>query len=68
MKSTKTKFIEPQMEFNPGRQKYEPVLPLRKNKSRTKMKVDWKWIIILIISVIILIGGALLALKYGLFD
>ncbi len=67
-KNKRIKIIEPKMEFNPGTQKYELVLPLRKTGKKVKIKVSWKWIILLIIALIILIGASLLALKYGLFD
>jgi len=62
----KTKEIKLPMDFNPGTQKYEPILPLR--KTREKVKIDIKPIIILIIALLILFGGFLLALKYNLFN
>jgi len=67
-KNKRTKLIEPKMEFNPGTQKYEIVLPLKKTKSKIKPKIDWRGIIILIIGLAIAIGLIILASKYGLFD
>ena len=63
-KKAKIKKIKPQMEFNVGLQKYEPVLPLKKSKN--KVKVNW-WVIVILMVIILLIAtGAFLALKYGL--
>ena len=56
-----TKFVNLKMEFNPGTQKYEPILPLKKVKN--KIEVDWKFIITLIIAIIILLGILLITLK-----
>lgn len=42
------------MKFNPGLLKYEPELPLRKNK-KFKINIDWKWIIFPSLILIILI-------------
>ncbi len=39
-KNKRTKFIEPKMEFNPGTQKYEPVLPLKKTGKKVKIKMS----------------------------
>lgn len=52
-KSKKLKDIKPIMKFNPGTQKYEPQLPLR--KGRSKIKINWLLVIILIILFIFLI-------------
>ena len=45
------------MEFNPGLKKYEPSLPLKKSNKKPEMKVDWKWIILLCLIIILLLGG-----------
>jgi len=50
----KTKFIKPEMEFNPALNKYEPVFPLKKGKS--KLKVNLSWVITLILVAIICAG------------
>lgn len=47
---TKRKNINVSMEFNPGTMKYEPVLPLRKEREN-KVSFDWKWVIILLILI-----------------
>ena len=60
----KTKEIKPVMKFNVGLQKYEPVLPLTRKK--TKIKFEWGFLITLIIGALIILGLFLLALKYGL--
>jgi len=46
----KEKEISLPMKFNPGLQKFEPQLPLRKEKKkiRIKVKVSWFWILLLI--------------------
>ncbi|MDP2629003.1 MAG: hypothetical protein Q8P15_03870 [Nanoarchaeota archaeon] len=49
----KEKKIKLQMEFNPGLQKYEPKLPLKKSKG--KINFNWK-IFILILMGIALFG------------
>ena len=67
-KTKKIKEIKLPVKFNPGTQKYEPILPLRKTNKKLEIKTNWKWIIILVISVIIVVGGILLALKYGLLS
>ena len=63
MKKKNIKLIKPKMEFNPGTQKYEPVLPLKRIGKKFEVKINLKWIILLIITLIILIGLILLALK-----
>ncbi|MEK6830048.1 MAG: hypothetical protein AABY15_08075 [Nanoarchaeota archaeon] len=60
------KEIKVPMEFNPGLEKYEPVLPLRKAKN--KIKFEWGFLITLIIGALIILGLFLLALKYGLIS
>jgi len=57
------KLIKPEMEFNPGLQKYEVVLPPRKDNKKLKVGIDWKWIIILIIGIIIFLGGIFILIK-----
>ena len=57
----KTREIKPKMEFNPGVQKYEPVLPLRKVKD--KIKFDLVGLIVSIIGLLILLGILLWALQ-----
>jgi len=53
----KLKEVEFKMRFNPGTQKYEPVLPLRKKEKCEKIvKISWFWIILLVVLVLILIG------------
>lgn len=42
------------MKFNPGLKKYEPELPLRKRGRKVQSKVDWKWILIILGSLIII--------------
>ncbi|GBE20102.1 MAG TPA: hypothetical protein ENG87_05200 [Candidatus Pacearchaeota archaeon] len=48
------KYIKPSMKFNPGLKKYEPELPLRKRGRKVQSKVDWKWILIILGSLIII--------------
>jgi len=63
-RKTKVKEINLPMKFNPGLEKYEPVLPLRKvNK---KIKIEWWVIIALMILALAILAGFLLLLKYGL--
>ena len=63
----KTKEIKPNMEFNPGTMKYEPVLPLRKTKKNVRKRIELKDIIALIIVLIIVgIVGAIL-IHYKVF-
>ncbi len=44
------------MEYNPALGKYEPILPLKKTNKKLKIKVDWKWIIIILLSAAIITG------------
>ena len=53
-KTKKIKSVELPVEFNPGLKKYEPVLPVRKTRKKFKAEFDWKWIIIILISIVIL--------------
>ena len=46
MKKKKIKEIKLPMKFNPGLQKYEPILALRKTGNKVKVKMDVKDIII----------------------
>ncbi len=66
-KKKKAKLIEPRMEFNPGIEKYEPILPLRKGKENIKKRIDKRDLIALIIVLIIvgIVGYALI--HYGVF-
>ena len=52
-KKEKTKFVNLKMEFNPGTQKYEPVLPLKKKKENVKKRIEWIDLIMIIIMIII---------------
>jgi uncharacterized membrane protein len=52
-KKTKTKEIKLPMEFNPGTEKYEPRLPVRKTKENVKKRIDNKFDLIIIIILII---------------
>ena len=61
-KKTKTREIKLPMRFNPGTQKYEPVLPLRKTGKEVKVKMDLKDIIIGI-TLLILLTIFIIALK-----
>lgn len=62
MKKKKTEEIKLPMKFNPGTQKYEPSLPLRKTGKKVKVKIDLKDIIIGI-TLLILITIFMLLLK-----
>ncbi len=64
MKRKKIKEIELPMEFNPGLKKYEPVLPVRKTRKKLKVEADWRWIIYIIVSVILLTGISYFIIKY----
>ncbi|MDP2628634.1 MAG: hypothetical protein Q8P15_01920 [Nanoarchaeota archaeon] len=46
----KIKYIKPEMRFNPGTQKYEPILATKKGKP--KINIDWFWIMIIILLAI----------------
>jgi len=48
----KLKEIIPEMKFNPGLLKYEPVLPLKKHGGRLKIEANWIYIILLILAMI----------------
>ena len=62
----KKKEIKPPMRFNPGLQKYEPVLPSSKIKGKEiKFKDAWQWIWIIIIALALLVGFLFL-IKKGL--
>jgi len=53
----KTKELKVPLIYNPGKAKYEPQLPLSKRKS--KIKVNWIYIILLIITFLLLLTIAL---------
>lgn len=55
MKKKKIKEIKLPMKFNPGLQKYEPVLALRKTGKKVKIEMNVKNIIIGIIILVLLI-------------
>ncbi len=59
---TKIKDIKLPMKFNPGTQKYEPSLPLRKTGKEVKIKLKLGDVIMIII-VLIMILIFILALK-----
>lgn len=61
-KKTKTREIKLPMRFNPGTQKYEPVLPLRKIGKKVKIKLKLRDIIMMIV-VLIMILIFIIALK-----
>lgn len=64
MKKRKKKIeIELPQKFNPGTMKYEPALPARKTDRKMKVKIDWKFIIILIILVSALLGTLFIILR-----
>lgn len=50
--TTKSRLL---MKFNPGLKKYEPVLPVKQLKNKTKITCDCGWIILIIIAIILLI-------------
>ncbi len=54
------------MKFNPGLQKYEPSLPLRKTGKEVKVKMDLKDIIIGIIILILIVVFMLVIKNYYL--
>lgn len=58
----KTKEVKLQMKFNPGLQKYEPTLPLKKI-GKTKVKINWAELIFFIIGIIILMTIFFIVLK-----
>jgi len=55
-KSKKPREIKLSMEFNPGRKKYEPVIPIIKKGKPVKLKPDWKYLWPIIIFIIIVLG------------
>ncbi len=67
MEKEKIKEIKLPMKFNPGFKKYEPELPVKKSNKKLKVKVDWRFIILVIISIIILTGFVFLVSKFNLF-
>jgi len=66
----KSKEFKLPMKFNPGLQKYEPVLPIRKKGKPLKMnKVGLGWLILIIILIIFMIALFLFADKiFDLFN
>ena len=54
-KKNKTKEIKLRMKFNPGTQKYEPSLPLRKTGKEVKIKLKLGDVIMIIIVLIMII-------------
>lgn len=62
MKKKKIKEIKLPMKFNPGLQKYEPVLALRKTGRKVKVKMNIKDIIIGI-TILVLITIFIIFLK-----
>lgn len=67
MKKKKAKFITPEMEFNPGLQKYEPMLPLRRGKEKVKKRIELGDMIDLIIMLVIVGIVIFLLVKYQVF-
>jgi len=65
-KKTKIKEIKLPMKFNPGTQKYEPSLPLRKTGKEIKIKIALKDIIIGIIILILIVGFMIVLKNYYL--
>ena len=63
MAKNKIKYLKPIMEFNSGRQIYEPVLPLRKVGKKIRISVNWKWIIILLLTLGLLLAIFLVFLR-----
>lgn len=51
MRKNKKKIIQLPVEFNPGTMRYEPKLLLRRLGRKPRIKIDWKFIVILIILV-----------------
>ena len=49
MDKKKVRELKLKMEFNPGREKYEPVLPLRKAGRKDKVKLNLKELLILVL-------------------
>ncbi len=49
MDKEKVRELKLKMEFNPGREKYEPVLPLRKAGRKDKVKLNLKELLILVL-------------------
>ncbi len=64
-KKEKIKYIKPQMRFNTGLHKFEPVLPLRKSSKKEKINIGWTWWIAIAIAILIGVGVLILAKKYG---
>lgn len=53
-KTKKIKEIKLPMKFNPGTQKYEPTLPLRRTSEKFNVKINLKDIIIVIATIILI--------------
>jgi len=68
MKKKKIKEVKLQMKFNPGLQKYEPTLPLRKIGEKTKVKINWAELIFFIIGITILMTIFFIVLKNKLIN
>ena len=49
MDKEKVRELKLKMEFNPGQEKYEPVLPLRKAGRKDKVKLNLKELLILVL-------------------
>jgi hypothetical protein len=56
MKTKKNKEIKLPMKFNPGTQKYEPILPLKKTDEKLKIKINLKEIIIATTLIILMVS------------
>jgi len=52
-KKKKIKFLKIPMKFNPGKQKYEPNLPLTKKGEKPKIKINWHLMSLIIILLLI---------------
>jgi len=63
MPKNKIKYLKPRMEFNPGRQVYEPILPLRKVGKKIRISVNWKWVITLLLTLGLLLAIFLVFLR-----
>ena len=64
MNKEKTKEVKLKMRFNPGLQKYEPELPLKKTKRKTKVKINWLELVPIIIGVILLMIILFIIMKW----
>ena len=53
-KNKKVKEISLPMKFNIGLEKFEPELPAGKSNKRFKSEVNWKWLIVFLILLLIL--------------